>query len=247
MVAQYDDIAEQYQKFRDKRSYYRIIEHTFLHHLGDISGKSILDLACGDGGTARKFKQMGASRIVGVDISEEMIKFALRQEAQDMFGIEYIHSPVQELGKVGDFDVVTALFLLHYALTKEQLLKMCQTAYDNLKPGQRFITANNNLGANGVDSAEVLKKYGFGRMKFARPLQEGSVIKITLNTGDENLQFDNYYYSRETYEWALKTAGFKSTNWHKLLLPPEIEQKDGREFWEFFLEVSQIIIIECQK
>jgi len=68
-----------------------------------------------------------------------------------------------------------------------------------------------------------------------------------LTAGEEQYQFDNYYYSLETYEWALRTAGFETIDWHRLMLPSEIEQEDGREFWEFFLENSHIIILECQK
>ncbi len=247
MIAQYDDIAEQYQEFRNNAGYYRIIEYTFLHYLGDVRGKSMLDLACGEGGGARKFKQLGANQVVGVDVSKEMLELAVKQETQDPLGIEYICSPIQELGKIGDFDVVTAVFLLHYAPTKEELLKMCKAVYDNLKLGERFITANNNIKGNEADYLDPLKKYGFGRIEFSKPLQEGAVINITLTTDNEELQFHNYYYSRETYEWALKTAGFKSIRWHKLILPPEMEEQNDKEFWKFFLEASQVIILECQK
>jgi toxoflavin synthase len=246
MATQYDDLAAQYRKFQRVKTY-RIIEYAFMRHLGHVSGQSILDLACGEGSWARKFMQMGANRVVGVDISEEMLKLALNEETQHPLGIEYIHKPVQELGKIGEFDLVTASLLLHYASTKDQLLRMCQTAYDNLKSGERFITVNNDPRSKGPDPSDAFKKYGYSNIEFPKSLQDGSIIKITLAAGDEQYQFDNYYYSLETYEWALRTAGFETIDWHRLILPPEIEQEDGRAFWEFFLENSHIIIIECQK
>src|SRR5687767_15331504 len=79
MATQYDDLAAQYRKFQRVKSY-RIIEYSFMRHLGPVNGQSILDLACGEGSWARKFKRMGANRVVGVDISEEMLKLAINEE-----------------------------------------------------------------------------------------------------------------------------------------------------------------------
>jgi ubiquinone/menaquinone biosynthesis C-methylase UbiE len=246
MATQYDGLASQYRKFQQVKSY-RIIEYSFMRHLGQVSGHSILDLACGEGSWARRFKQMGANRVVGVDISEEMLNLALNEETRSPLGIEYIRKPVQELGKIGEFDLVTASLLLHYASTKDELLRMCQTAYNNLRSGERFLAVNNDPRSKGPDPSDAFKKYGYRNVEFPKSLQDGSIIKITLAAGEEQYQFDNYYYSLETYEWALRTAGFETIDWHRLMIPPEIEQEDGRAFWEFFLEKSHIIILECQK
>ena len=76
MAAQYDDFAEKYQRIMTSPILMRakrILDYTFMRLVGDISGKSVLDLACGAGDYPRKLKQAGASHTVGVDISEEMI------------------------------------------------------------------------------------------------------------------------------------------------------------------------------
>jgi toxoflavin synthase len=246
MATPYDDLAAQYRKFQRVKSY-RIIEYSFMHRLGSVSGQSILDLACGEGSWARTFKQMGAGYVVGVDISEEMLKLALHEETQRPLGIEYVHKPVQDLGKIGEFDLVTGSLLLHYASTKDQLLQMCQTAADNLRAGQRFLAVNNDPRSKGPNPSDAFKQYGYSNIEFPKSLQDGELIKITLAAGEDHYQFDNYYYSLTTYEWALRTAGFKTINWHRLILPPEIEQEDGRDFWEFFLENAHLVVIECQK
>ncbi len=64
---------------------------------------------------------------------------------REPLGLEYLVSDVLELGKISDFDLVVAFFLLNHAQTKQQLLKMCQSLSANLKPGGRFIAFNNNL------------------------------------------------------------------------------------------------------
>ena len=77
-----------------------------------------MDLGCGEGIYARKFKQKGAGRVVAADISEGMLTLAKEQEAKEPLGIEYILSDMQELGQVGSFDLVTAAYSLNHAQSK---------------------------------------------------------------------------------------------------------------------------------
>jgi 2-polyprenyl-3-methyl-5-hydroxy-6-metoxy-1,4-benzoquinol methylase len=48
----------------------------------NLSGKSVLDLACGTGVLLAKAASLGASRLVGVDISAGMIAVAAHQHAR---------------------------------------------------------------------------------------------------------------------------------------------------------------------
>lgn len=121
-MAVYDSIAKQYQKVNDMLTVH-INVYTHLNLIGNVAGKSILDLACGDGYSTRKFKPT-AKDVVGVDISEKMIELAKQEEAREPLGIEYLVCDALELGKIGRFDRVVASFLLHFSQTKEQLLKI---------------------------------------------------------------------------------------------------------------------------
>ena len=53
-------LAEKYSrlnKYDCVRKY--CIDHTYLKHIGDVSGKFVLDLACGDGHFCRPLKKAG--------------------------------------------------------------------------------------------------------------------------------------------------------------------------------------------
>jgi ubiquinone/menaquinone biosynthesis C-methylase UbiE len=244
MSAQYDEIAEDFQKSRGL-AIFEVIGYTLMQHLGDVTGKTVLDLACGEGINARIIKQAGAARVVGVDESKEMIRLAEAEEAKEPLGIEYIQSSVQELGKVDEFDIITAVFLLNYATNREDLRQMCQVIYDNLKPGERFLTINDN-GGEGARRPHAFRKYGFSYVP-PEPMTEGSQIHFTLDTGFNTVEFDFSYLSRETYEWGLKEVGFKSVRWHPLMLPPHLEAEKGKEFWDYLFEISPVVLIECEK
>jgi 2-polyprenyl-3-methyl-5-hydroxy-6-metoxy-1,4-benzoquinol methylase len=139
MTALYDKIAKQYKA--SKRLPFREYVEWYSYNklLGDISQKSVLDLACGEGFYTRRIKRKGAGTVVGVDISEEMIRLAKQQEQNHPLGVDYILGDVMALGRIGKFDLVVASYLLNYAQTKEHLLKMFQTIAANLKSGGRFV------------------------------------------------------------------------------------------------------------
>jgi len=46
--------------------------------VGDVTGKSVLDVGCGTGRFAIEFARRGASRVVGIDIAPSMIDFSKR-------------------------------------------------------------------------------------------------------------------------------------------------------------------------
>ena len=245
MTAYYDTIARQYKKTKELPKCRYIDEYTYFTLAGNLTGKSILDLGCGPGVYTRKFKQKGAVRVVGLDISQRMIKLAREEEARNPLGIEYIISDAQEIGQIGSFDLVVASYLLNCAQTKEQLLKMCQTIYINLKEGGRFVSINNNV-EQPPESYPICEKYGH-KKSISSPLREGTPITLTFSVDGKKFSFDNYYLSQATYEWSFRTVGFKEIRWHKPIVSPKGIQEFGQEFWQDFLDYLPMIGIECLK
>lgn len=247
MAQIYDSIAEQFKKFYSLPFALHVETYTHLNLIGDVTGKSILDLACGEGIYTRLLKQNGAARLVGVDISSEMIKLARQEEEKEPLEIEYIIADVTEIGFIDSFDLVVASFLLNYASTKDQLLKMCHTISANLKPGGRFISLNNNLDLP-PEFYHKSEKYGLAK-SCPGSLQEGTPLTLTLTIADdgEKVSFDNYYLSKATYEWALRSVGFKDIRWHNPIVSPEGVQKFSQEFWQDAIDYPYIVGITCQK
>ena len=141
---QYDAIAGDYQEIAAAVPLREPEWYSLRRWLGDLAGLSVLDLACGDGMGSRLLKRWGAARVVAVDISPEMIRLARQHEEAQPLGVEYRVADAATLGKIGEFDRVTASYFLHYAQDREQLLRMVQTVYDNLEPGQLFVASNAN-------------------------------------------------------------------------------------------------------
>jgi toxoflavin synthase len=244
MSTQYDQIADLYAAISDPNLIRAYVEQpTFLKVLGSIEGRSILDVACGTGMYSRLLKQRGAARVVAVDIAPEMIAVAKRLEEQTKLGVEYLTCDVAEMPALGSFDVVTAVYLLHYAQSKEHLGRMCRRISQNLKPGGRFVTvvANPEFNPAGPNYA----KYGF-MLNQRVDAPEGSSGALVFLV-EPPVMIHYRYWTRATYEGALAAAGFRTIVWECLRPSPEAEAHFGQEFWADFLRNPCVHLIHCEK
>ena len=245
MNATYDIIARQYQRSKTLPFRQYIEWYTYKKLLGDISGRSVLDLACGDGFYSRKIMARGAGRVVGVDISRVMIEFAEKKNKAASGSIEYIEGDVLDKNKYGSFDLVVASYLLNYARTAEQMVDMCRTIAINLKPGGRFVSINNNPDQSPA-SFVFCRKYGFTKT-ISEPLQDGTAIRYEFHRQGQKFQFDNYYLSRRIHEQAFEKNGLEDFRWIKVEVDPEGVNRFGQDYWRDFLLYEPIIGIVSRK
>jgi len=77
----YDPIAEQYKRSKQQPWRKYIEAFTLMELIGNPTGKSVIDIACGEGYYTRLLWRRGAAKVVGIDLSEHMIQLARDQEA----------------------------------------------------------------------------------------------------------------------------------------------------------------------
>ena len=112
--------------------------------LGDLSGRSVLDLGCGEGHYTRLLRQLGADQVLGVDLSSDMVELARAQEKSHPLGIDYRVCDAAELKLQTTFDLVFAGYLFNHARNREELRSQFSTICDLLRPGGRLVALNNN-------------------------------------------------------------------------------------------------------
>lgn len=245
MTTDYDPIAEQYK--RSKQTPWRtyIESFTLLECIGDVSGLSVLDVACGEGFYSRILRHRGATKVTGVDLSEGMVALARTQETDQPQGIEYVVGDARELQFDGEFDLVVAAYLLNYAATRDELSAMCNGIARCLKPGGRFVTVNSNPALD-FTSAPSYRAYGFETGVLGE-WREGAPITWTFFLEDGDFTIENYYLSVAVHERELHSAGFDTVSWHAPRLDPARGREYPDSFWKTFLDAPPVTCIECVK
>jgi SAM-dependent methyltransferase len=84
----------------------------FFAMLPDVAGLRVLDIGCGEGSNTRLLADRGA-HVVGVDIAERFIEYAIQSEREEPRGIDYrIASAVELPFDDASFDAATAFMSL---------------------------------------------------------------------------------------------------------------------------------------
>jgi 2-polyprenyl-3-methyl-5-hydroxy-6-metoxy-1,4-benzoquinol methylase len=115
---------KEYMRLRGEKGYNDLLEQPAINKLllPDIKGKTILDIGCGYGHNSLIFAQNGAKKVIGIDLSQKMLKVAKKESCHSC--IEYRHMDMSELSTLTQkFDIVYSSLAFHYVENFQKLIK----------------------------------------------------------------------------------------------------------------------------
>lgn len=244
MATDYNAIAKEYRASKMLPWRKHVESFTLFQLAGSLTNLNVLDLACGEGFYTRQIKLRGAANVVGVDISQEMIRLAQETEEQNPIGVEYHCQDALLLNLNQTFDIVCASYLLNYAQNADELHRMGEVIANHLKPGGRFVTINSN--PDHQCAVEMMFPYGFTREN--ESYLEGATITYRFYQPDgSNIAVTNYHLARSTHETALQQAGFSNIEWHSLQASSDGIDEFGDAYWVDILTHQPVIGLSCSK
>jgi toxoflavin synthase len=236
---EYDIISRDYQVSKLLPFRLHVEQYSTFSLLPDLAARSVVDLACGEGIYARKLKKRGAARVVGIDISAEMITLAREAEAAEPIGVEYLQSDVSSVGIEEQFDVAFCSYLFNYARSRDELRSLIESVARLLRPGG-LVVGCNDYPDNPPTHYERYRPYGFIKIG-ALERSEGSTITYRFFNPDGSVfELDNYFLPTDMYKEEFAAAGFEAFDWVMPQVSPEGEATFGSGFWDAFLESPPI-------
>ena len=153
-----------------------------LRFMGEVGGKRILDLGCGEGGYSRELARRGA-RLVAVDCSEKAVEYASALAKKENLEIEHFLRNSNDLFDIASeqFDIVLCSMML---MDCEDFDGTLREVVRVLKPGGRLFVSvlhpcfNGNYETgigrqgSGIDREIVVKNY-FEPKVWEAPLYRG--------------------------------------------------------------------------
>lgn len=114
----WEKVAKEYTTYRESgSSANELIEIPAMKQLvGDVKGLRVLDAGCGYGYYSIWAKKEGAKEVVGVDISERMIKMAKEKARKEGLEINFIQGDLANLGMFENscFDLIMCSIVVSY-------------------------------------------------------------------------------------------------------------------------------------
>lgn len=129
MNSSWENVAKKYAR---KIGNYGDINHRkylnpiILRIIGNVKGKKILDLACGQGYFARIITRKGA-KVTGIDISSSMINMAKDNEKEYTLGISYLLENSYRMKRLRNktFDIIISNVSFHDIDDIKKTIKEC--------------------------------------------------------------------------------------------------------------------------
>lgn len=221
----------------DFRNYY-IMPFT-LEKLGDVQGKHILDLGCGEGGYSRALAQKGAI-VTSADCSKAMVEYAEQKAAEEGLTIDHHVCNASALNDIetNRYDVVLCSMMLMDVEDLDGTLK---------------------------EIHRVLKPSGTVFISMLHPCFKGKETKWILNDGSIQVLVSDYHNPKEwigeikgmsdpvvyrhrtlsEYTKAFVRNGFQISDMDEPIPTEEQSQKSSRVAW--LKKIPMYLFIELKK
>ncbi len=247
----FDYCADQYNALGELDIFKYCDKPTLLQLIGDLRNQTCLDLGCGDGIITRLIKQHNQpSRLVAIDISDNMIQLANSIEAQEPLGITYQLGDIYQLDLQEQFDCAIVSFLLSIAHNRDNLAEMLNRIYAHLKPGGKMIILDDNIFLEPKDYPKLVK-YNFYKKKISSPgvdeIKEGDLVECRLDCNGEWIEVIETHLPKSSWQEAMENTGFVEITRHRLVVNEEGLAKHGASFWQDYVELPVTQLLTASK
>jgi ubiquinone/menaquinone biosynthesis C-methylase UbiE len=196
----------------------------------NLKNKVILDLGCGDGRWSEYLSKLGAKKVFGIDISQDMLDLA-KQRIKDklLSNIKIIRADIQNLPFSNfSIDLAFSVFSLMYFRNLEAVIKEIGRT---LKNGGHLYIATNIIQIDKKDVEEKLK---------------GTSVPVILGIDNRKIPVENLVQPRKQYLDAFSASGLvleqeKYFEPEGVVIANDFEYKRDLILRKAFFKLSKII------
>jgi 2-polyprenyl-3-methyl-5-hydroxy-6-metoxy-1,4-benzoquinol methylase len=207
--------------------------------LGDIGGKLVLDVGCGDSELPMLLTRSGAS-VVAFDPSRLQIEAARRNAQARKLEIEYVCVPQREFSDPRRFDSATSNMVLPYATSNRDLADFFRCARQHLEAGKKFVSVTLNPAFERFDEK-------IGPRRFVKRGAHEIEVQFLEKTGEVTMAAILNQYRREDYDRAVFDAGMLIEAWKPIRATVDAITTHGEEFWKRCHEAQPYALLVARK
>lgn len=245
----WDKMAKAYEEFTSgENSYSYMIEWPCIQKmLPDLRGKSIMDLGCGTGRFTFWLEAKMPSKIMGIDLSEDMLRLARAKAKKLGSKAKFFKGDISKRFPDEKFDFIFSSTVSHYI---ENLNDLFSNIYEMLNPeGLCIISVMNPVytAQYPIRNGKALPSEDDWHIRYLDKRERGYIQPwIEYNDEIENFLSTSFHHTFSDYVNAITGCGLNIKE-IKEPLPPEAWEKASLQKYNAFIETPSYMIIKLQK
>lgn len=249
--SEWNSMAAAYELFNNSPdSYSYTIEWPCIQELlPELRGKSILDFGCGTGIFTFLLEKYYPSKVIGIDLSEEMLKIAIAKGEEKKSSAQFVLGDASKLASYFDetFDLVFSSTTTHYLTNLDELfenirrvlkedgtcvLSIIHPVYSALYPIEHGDTFPS-------DDEWIVRYLDKRKRAYIQPW-------IEYNDNFENQLSRSYHYTMSDYINAILRAGLRIQE-IKEPMPPEVWKATAFGRYDNYIETPTYMILKLTR
>lgn len=232
---EYDRIGQRYSSLVEADPIKVYSQYPSLFRfIGDVEGKRILDMGCGDGTISRRLAENGA-KVLAFDIAEKQIVLARNKNVHQ--NVEYQVNTPSRFVADSLFDDVIAVLVLPYAKDLAGLQDFFDCAFRSLVAGGRFIAIT------FIPNANIFDRVVFNR-RFTKMPDRKIQVEFIDEAHSDSFKAVVMNFTEDEYESSARKAGFSGIEWKNLVVD---ENPLSDSFWTYFKSENPYKAMICLK
>ena len=237
---QYNKAAEEYHEYvsREDNVWHKYMEKPLLKKIlkEKIKSKKVLDLGCGSGIFSNELLKLGAKKVVGLDLSDELIEIGKKEYPK----IELVQGNAKKTNfKRSEFDVVVSSLTAHYFKNLNELFKEVSRV---LKNNGSFVFSMQHPIMEVSGRLRIKGKIIPGKSELKNYFEDK---EYTMRLGKE-LVVTSYHHTFENIFNSLNRNGFVIENLFETK-PNEKVKKLNPKVYERARRRPSFLVIEARK
>lgn len=249
--SEWNSMAAAYELFNNSPdSYSYTIEWPCIQELlPDLRGKSILDFGCGTGIFTFLLEKYYPSKIVGIDLSEEMLKIAIAKGKEKKSPAQFVLGDASRLTDYFDetFDFIFSSTTTHYLTNLESLFEGIKRVLKEdgtcvlsiIHPVYSALYPIEHGDAFPEDDEWVVRYLDQRKRAYIQPW-------IEYNDNFENQLSRSYHYTFSDYVNAILKSGLKIQEIREPL-PPKAWEATSFGRYDNYIETPTYMILKLVK